>query len=85
MGRSGLAIKAYALWKEGKRLISHGELWEYSEKLVKELGERVDDVWNAGNSMHICYYEGWCTKSHVLRALKRAVKLIREIEVRLKG
>ena len=27
-GSAALAVKAYAYWKEGKRLSSHGELWE---------------------------------------------------------
>jgi len=33
-----LAVKAYALWREGKRLSSHSELWGYKRKLKEELG-----------------------------------------------
>ena len=61
-GATALTVKAYAWWKESRKLSSHGELWEYKDKLVVELGEWVEDSWNAGNSMHICFYEGWCTK-----------------------
>ncbi len=28
-GAAALAVKAYAKWREGRRLVSHGELWEY--------------------------------------------------------
>ena len=84
-GACALAIKAYAWWREGRRLSSHGELWEYSEKLVEELGEWVDDAWNAGNSMHTCFYEGWCRKGHIERAIKRVEKLVEEIESRIKA
>ena len=83
-GACALAVKAYAWWREGKRLASHGELWEYIEKLVGELGEWVDDAWNAGNSMYTCFYEGWCGKGHVERALKRVEKLVKEIESKIR-
>ncbi len=38
-GAAALAVKAYASWREGKRLASHRELWEYSKKLINELEE----------------------------------------------
>ena len=57
-GAVALAVKAYAYWKDGKRLASHRELWEYKRRLEDELGEWVSDSWNAGNTMHICFYEG---------------------------
>ena len=38
-GVTALAIKAHALAKEGKRLVSHGELWEYKRKLEKIFGK----------------------------------------------
>ncbi len=37
-GAAALAVKAYAEWREGKRLASHRELWEYSKKLIEDLG-----------------------------------------------
>ena len=38
-GATALAIKAYAAWREGRRLTSHRELWEFRKVLEKELGE----------------------------------------------
>ena len=78
-GATALAIKAYAWLREGRRLVSHGELWEYVERLARELGDWVSDAWNAGNSMHTCFYEGWCTKWHVEQSLKKIKKLVREV------
>lgn len=53
--------KHNARWREWG-LASHGELWEYVERLVGELGEWGDGAWNAGNSMHKCFYEGGAGK-----------------------
>ncbi len=78
-GATALAVKAYAYWRDSKRLTSYGELWSYSKKLIDELGDWVGDSWNAGNVMHICFYEGWCTEKHAELALKRVEKLVRTI------
>ena len=37
-------MKAYAYWREGKRLASHGELWRYVDVLTEELGGWVHDA-----------------------------------------
>ena len=60
-------------------MTSHGELWEYSKRLIGELGEWVSDAWKAGNTMHMCFYEGWCRGKHIELALKRVEKLVREV------
>jgi len=78
-GAAALAVKAYASWRDGKRLTSHRELWIYSRKLVEELGEWSYDSWMAANGMHICFYEGWCSKEHVEIAAKRIEKLVQRI------
>ncbi|MET1159496.1 MAG: PaREP1 family protein [Thermoprotei archaeon] len=78
-GATALTVKAHAYWKEGRRLASHSELWEYKRKLEEELGEWVSDAWFAGNTMHICFYEGWCAKKDVENAYKRIEKLVKEI------
>jgi len=83
-GATALAVKAYAYWKEGRRLTSHSELWRYSKELINKLGEWVSDAWNAGNTMHICFYEGWCARDHVELALKRVEKLVKEVASRIK-
>ncbi|AEM38463.1 PaREP1 family protein [Pyrolobus fumarii 1A] len=84
-GATALAIKAYAWLRDGRRLASHGELWEYSKRLIDELGEWVFDAWMAANGMHTCFYEGWCTRGHVERALKRIERLVREVATRVKA
>ncbi|BEP17241.1 PaREP1 family protein [Pyrofollis japonicus] len=78
-GAVALAVKAYAYWREGRRLTSHGELWEYKRRLEEELGEWVSDAWFAGNSMHVCFYEGWCAERDVEDAYKRIEKLVKEV------
>ena len=83
-GAAALSIKAYAYWKEGKRLASHGELWEYKERLSKEIGEWVREVWMMASSMHICFYEGWCTERDIEVTYKHVEKLVKEIEGRIR-
>ena len=82
-GAAALAIKAYASWREGRRLTSHGELWQYSKKLIDELGEWVQDAWMNANGMHTCFYEGWCSSRHVEIAIKRIGKLVREVRAKI--
>jgi len=82
-GSAALAVKAYASWKDGKRLTSHKELWEYKRKLEEELGEWVYDAWMAANGMHKCFYEDWCTEKDVEEALTRVKKLVEEIKQRV--
>ncbi len=83
-GAAALSIKAYAYWKEGKRLASHGELWEYKDRLSKEIGEWVREVWMMASSMHICFYEGWCTERDIEVTYKHVEKLVKEIEGRIR-
>lgn len=77
-GAAALAVKAYALWREGKRLVSHRELWEYKSVVAGELGGWVLDAWAHANSMHTCFYEGWCTRGDVEEALARVGRLVEE-------
>ena len=82
-GSAALAVKAYASWKDGKRLTSHKELWKYKRKLEEELGDWVYDAWMAANGMHTCFYEDWCTEKDVEEALTRVKKLVEEIKQRV--
>lgn len=82
-GAAALAVKAYAAWRDGKRLSSHGELWEYPRRLMEELGEWVHDGWMNANAMHACFYEGWCTRVHVEQAIKRVKRLVEEVASRI--
>ena len=83
-GAAALAAKAYAAWREGKQLTRHGDLWEYTLILRRELGEWVSDSWAQANSMHTCLYEGWCSKEHVEDALKRIEKLVKTVREKIK-
>ncbi len=83
-GAAALAVKAYASWREGKRLTSHGELWDYTLVLRRELGEWVTRVWGVANSMHTCFYEGWCKEEHVQDALEDIGKLVKNIGERMR-
>jgi len=83
-GASALAVKAYAYWRDGKKLSSHGELWDYMRLMVKEMGSWVREAWMYANSMHICFYEGWCTQEDVEDSTKRVEKLVKEVANRIK-
>ena len=83
-GATALAIKAYAYWKDRRRLASHRELWEYSEVVANELGEWVLVVFEQADSMHKNFYEGWAKKKHVEVALKGVEKLIEAIARKIK-
>lgn len=84
-GAAALAVKAYAYWREGKRLASHRELWEYTAEMMRELGDWVRDAWANASDMHTCFYEGWCTREHVEAAVKRIEKLVDEIALLIQG
>ena len=83
-GSLALAIKAYAAWRHGRRLASHDELWKYKDVVAGDLGEWVRDAWNAGNSMHTCFYEGWCTEDDVKSSLAKIEKLVGEVATRIR-
>jgi len=78
-GSAALAVKAYAYWREGKHLASHGELWEYKRKLEDEVGEWISDAWYAASAMHTCFYGGWCAEKDISTALKRVERLVKEV------
>ena len=78
-GAAALAVKAYTYLREGKRLTSHGELWEYMRRLEDEFGEWVHDSWMSATGMHVCFYEGWCKEKDVATAMKRIEKLVKKV------
>ena len=78
-GAAALVVKAYAYWREGKRLTSHGDLWEWKRRLEDELGEWVSDAWAQASAMHTCFYEGWCAEKDIATAEKRVEKLVKEV------
>ncbi len=84
-GAAALAVKAYAAWREGRRLSSHSELWEYKRVLEGELGGWVSDAWAQATAMHVCFYEGWCTSEDVEEALARVERLVQGVGRLVRG
>ncbi len=84
-GAAALAVKAYAMHREGRRLTSHRELWEYSRRIAEELGRWVHYSWMIANTMHTCFHEGWCASEHVEVALESVGRLVEEIGRRLQA
>ena len=83
-GAAALAVKAYAYWREGRRLASHGELCEYMRVMSKDIGPWVREAWMYATSMHVCFYEGWCAEEDVRDALERIRRLVEEVAERVK-
>ena len=79
-GATALAVKAYAWWREGKRLASHGELWECMRRMAREIGKWIRDAFYAGHAMHTCFYEGWCNEEDVGEAFERIERLVRVVK-----
>lgn len=84
-GAAALAVKAYAEWREGRKLASHGELWEYKRIMQKEIGEWVHNAWMNATGMHVCFYEGWCAGEDVEKALEEIARLVEKVERKIKA
>ncbi len=83
-GAAALAVKAYAYWRDGKRLTTHAELWEHKRKLLREMGKWVLNSWASATEMHICFYEGWCAREDVEHALEQVEKLVKGVASKIK-
>jgi len=80
-GAAALAVKALAYEREGRRLTSHRELWEYVARLVAETGdEEVGRAWRTALSMHVNFYEGWAPAEEVGRALEEVRGLVEKLK-----
>lgn len=76
-----LALKCLAYKREGLRLSSHGELWEYVGKLVEEIYDGgLGRLWRSVSSMHVNFYEGWATEKHVKGAIEDAEIFIEKVK-----
>lgn len=82
-GAVALAVKSYALEREGKKLTSHRELWKYKDVIARDIGEWIRDSWMHAASMHVNFYEGWATRRDVEIALNKTEKLVSAIAERL--
>jgi HEPN domain-containing protein len=79
-GAAALAVKAHAYARERRRLASHAELWQHKSRIAEELGDWVDDAWNAANAMHVNFYEGWADARSVERALGWVVRFVEAVQ-----
>ncbi|RJX15273.1 hypothetical protein CW703_06955 [Candidatus Bathyarchaeota archaeon] len=83
-GSCALTLKAHALFKKGKRIESHKELWVYKNEVARELGEWVKTVFRQADSMHKNFYENLATKEDVEDVLREIEKLVKTISDHLR-
>jgi len=43
----------------------------------------VYDAWMAANGMHTCFYEGWCSREDVEKAIERVKKLVEIVKTKV--
>ncbi len=80
-GAAALAVKTLAYEREGLRLTSHRELWEYVARLVAETGdEEIGRAWRTAVAMHVNFYEGWAPAEEVKRALEEIKSLVEKLK-----
>jgi hypothetical protein len=84
-GATALAVKAYAEWKEGRRLASYKELWEYKDAIADDIGGWFRAAFREASALHTCFYEGWCTGRDVQETLSHIEKLVNEIWRKIMG
>ena len=76
-GAAALMLKSLAYRRDGLRLSSHGELWEYVGRLAEETGDReLGGLRRSVVSMHVNFYEGWATRTRVEKAVRDAEELV---------
>ena len=69
-GAATQMLKAVAYAKEGRRLTSHSELWEYASKISKEVEEpELARLWRTAVSLHVNFYENWAPGEDVIQAI----------------
>ncbi len=79
-GATALAVKTIAYEREGRRLASHGELWEYVDRLIEETGdEELGDLWRTATAMRVNFYENWAPQREVRRSLKRVEAFLEKL------
>ncbi|MCE4624908.1 MAG: PaREP1 family protein [Desulfurococcales archaeon] len=76
---ASLSIRAFSEWKEGRRLHTHGDLWNYAGRLVVELGEWAHESWTMAEAMHVCYYTSLCPSGNLGEVARRVARLVEEI------
>lgn len=84
-GACALAIKAYALATEGRRLESHAELWVYKDRVAGRLGGWVRVAFMLASSMHVNFYEGLATREDVEDALREVERLVKAVAEALRN
>ena len=59
---------------------SHGELWEYVNRLVAETrDDGLGRLWRTAASMHVNFYEDWAPREEVERSLENIDRFLRKL------
>ncbi len=87
-GAAASIVKAVAVKRLGKRLVSHGELWSFVSRIVDETRDQeIGLLWRTAISMHVNFYENWAPPEEVRRSLQQikvfAKKLAEYAEIKL--
>jgi hypothetical protein len=76
-GAAALMLKSLAYRRDALGLSSHSELWVYVGRLAEETGDRkLGRLWRSVVSMHVNFYKGWATRTHVEEAVRDAEELV---------
>ncbi len=60
-------------------------MWEYKDVVARELGDWVRAVFQRASSLHMCFYEGWCTRQDVEDIYGIVRKLVKSIAEEIIG
>jgi len=82
-GACALAVKAYALARDGLGLKSHRDLWVYKDKIADELGDWVRIVFMLAFSVYVYFYEDLATRRDVEDTLGEVERFVREVSRRI--
>ena len=76
---ASLSVRAFSEWREGRRLHTHGDLWNYAGRLVVELGEWAHESWTMAEAMHVCHYTSLCPQENLDAIVRSVGRLVEEI------
>lgn len=78
-GAVAQAVKAAAA-KQGLELKTHGQLWDFMNKLVEELKDlELGDSWIRANALHKNFYEGKLIPELAKKYMEDAKKLVEKL------
>ena len=84
-GVCALAIKAHALARKGRRLLSHADLWVYKDEVAAELGDWIRTAFKLASLMHVNFHENLATRKDIEDVLREVEKMVKRIAESLLG